>query len=689
MKEVGSIDTRAAGTRVLLIDNYSSFTFNLYQFLAEITGVLPRVVPNDSVETLELADFDAVVLSPGPGTPQLPRDFGICKAMFSQSQLPVLGVCLGHQGLGVSEGTSLGRAPEPYHGRASTVHHQGGLLFEGIPKKFQAIRYHSLVLQEPLPDTLECIARTNDGQIMALRHRTLPYWGVQFHPESIETEYGHQLLANFCALSPHSDRRANLDRPLASPARPAKTQWRSVTHALPRAADAEEIFSTLFASSKESFWLDGNATEGHSYMGDSAGPRSYRIRYSQATKCAEYSGARSESVACSSIFDHLEDVLAGNEVMDAPEGFAFVGGLVGYFGYELRAELGSPTGQQSALPDAHWIWADRFLAYDHRDKTATLVMLLPANASDDEAKGWFGQVEDRLGELAKLPALPERGEAVVPRLRESRDAYEAKIADCIENIRKGESYELCLTTQLSLETQIDPFELFRLMRRCNPAPYAAYLACDDFCISSASPERFLKIDADRWVESKPIKGTARRDEDPATDRALAESLQRSEKDLAENLMIVDLVRNDLGKCCEVGSVVVTELAAIESYATVHQLVSTIGGRLRSELSAMQCVRDTFPGGSMTGAPKRRSMEILDRLEGGPRGPYAGSIGFLGCDGAVDLSIVIRSVVIEDQLVSIGVGGAITALSAIPQEYEEVLLKAKAQLQALGALSQRD
>lgn len=686
MKEVGSIEARAAGTRVLLVDNYSSFTFNLYQYLAEITGVLPKVVPNDSSESLALEEFDAVVLSPGPGTPERQRDFGICQTMFAQSQLPVLGVCLGHQGLGVSEGAHLGRAPQPYHGRSSTVHHQGGPLFEGIPPTFQAIRYHSLVLQQPLPDSLECIAQTSDGQIMALRHQTRPYWGVQFHPESIETEYGRQLLANFCALSETRVRPAPPKLVASAPqALAAPTRWRSVSQELDVAANAEEIFGALFSSSKESFWLDGSASDGHSYMGDSHGDRSYRIRYCQSTKTADYSGSRCESVVCSSIFDQLEHELARNEVTGSPEQHSFVGGFVGYFGYELRAELGSPTSQQSDLPDAHWIWPDRFVAYDHRAKRATLVMLVPAASSDQEAEAWFREVKVQLAEGAKLAPLPNVGQALVPQLRDSRDAYEAKIADCLEHIARGESYELCLTTQFSLALRVDPFRLFRLMRRENPAPYAAFLACDDFCISSASPERFLKIDAERWVESKPIKGTARRDADPVADQALAESLVRSEKERAENLMIVDLVRNDLGKSCEVGSVVVSTLAAVESFATVHQLVSTIGGRLRAGLSSIRCVRDAFPGGSMTGAPKLRSMEILDALEGAARGPYAGSIGFLGCDGAVDLNIVIRSVVIHETSVTMGVGGAITALSMSAEEYEEVALKAKAQLQALGSL----
>jgi para-aminobenzoate synthetase len=657
--------------------------------------VLPRVVPNDSDEALQLEDFDAVVLSPGPGTPKEERDFGICRAMLEQSRVPVLGVCLGHQGLGVQAGAILRPSAQPWHGRPSTIVHQGGPLFAGIPKSFRAIRYHSLVLHDPLPDSLECIARTDDGQVMALRHRTRPHWGVQFHPESFETEYGKELLANFCALSgPKKGATASMAPAAVRAPLSAQQTWRMETHRLDEAPAAEELFSRLFGAAEASFWLDGASTQGFSFMGDSRGPRSTLLRYQQETGTARFSGAREEVIHCDSIFSLLEKELAAHEVQNA-EGcpFSFVGGFVGYFGYELKKEVGASHEHGSHLPDAHWIWADRFVAYDHDTEEATLVTLVPAGGSaaeaDAESRAWFDEVRGLLEEPWQGPAKRRGASEVEPDLADSRESYEAKIRECQERIAVGESYEICLTSHYQAELDVDPWELFRVMRAQNPAPYSAFLRCSDFAIVSASPERFLRIDAQGMAESKPIKGTAPRDSRLEIDRELAHALRSSEKERAENLMIVDLVRNDLGRNCEIGTVVVDAFAALESFATVHQLVSTIRGQLRPEVSSLQCVRDAFPGGSMTGAPKLRSMEILDRLEEAARGPYSGSIGYLGCDGAVDLSIVIRSVVVEPGRVRLGVGGAITALSESDLEFQEMQLKARAQIAALRTLASRD
>jgi para-aminobenzoate synthetase len=251
--------------------------------------------------------------------------------------------------------------------------------------------------------------------------------------------------------------------------------------------------------------------------------------------------------------------------------------------------------------------------------------------------------------------------------------------------RNCESYEICLTNAARLPAAGSGLGLYRRLRRLNPAPYAAYLRLGGVEVACSSPERFLRIDRHRTAEARPVKGTAPRGRTPAQDARLRDALASGAKTRAENLMIVDLLRNDLGRVCEPGSVHVPELMVTETYATVHQLVSTVRGTLRPDVDAVGCVRACFPGGSMTGAPKLRTMEIIDRLETAARGIYAGAIGYLGCDGTADLNIVIRTAVLAGGEWHVGAGGAIVLGSDPAEEYAEMVLKAMTTLRAHPAV----
>jgi para-aminobenzoate synthetase len=660
--------------RTLLIDNYDSFTFNLFHLLGEVNGEEPIVVRNDELSWEEVAALavDNVVISPGPGRPEHARDVGVSLDVLEHAEVPVLGVCLGHQALAHVAGGAIDHAPTVMHGRLSEIHHEGQGLFAGIPQGFAAVRYHSLAVGA-VPAHLRVTAWTPDEVVMGLAHRSRPLWGVQFHPESISTEHGGALLRNFRDLT-YAQRRRR-------PPRAAAPRLRHRTLADWR--DPEAVFVALFGDHDHAVWLDSARAEPglarFSFMGAPDGPLGQVLRYDVASGVLTVDGEERRE----SVLDYCERELTRLRA-DAPElPFDFTCGFAGYLGYELKAESGGTLAHRSPLPDAALVFCDRLIAFDHDERRVHLLALADepgAGAAED----WLAATEDRLdGLAAPVPPAPPAAGALTFAAREGRDAYLANIGACLHEIVEGESYEVCLTTELRSDGTIDPLAAYRVLRARNPAPHAALLRLGDVSVLSSSPERFLRVDRERVVESKPIKGTAPRAAHPLEDAYRAEALRSDDKSRAENLMIVDLVRNDLGRVCALGSVEVPRLMAVESYATVHQLVTTVRGRLRDDASAVDCVRAAFPGGSMTGAPKLRTMEIIDRLEGGPRGVYSGALGFLSVNGTADLSIVIRTLVAAPDGLRIGSGGAIVAASDPDAEYDEMLLKARAVLAAVG------
>jgi para-aminobenzoate synthetase len=457
--------------------------------------------------------------------------------------------------------------------------------------------------------------------------------------------------------------------------------------ALPFAPDPAVAYRELFAPG---FWLDSSlAVDGlsrFSFLGDGRGPLAEYVTHSVADGTVTVSGPDGVTAVRRPFFDWLDEQVRERRIA-APAGlpFEFALGWVGYLGYELKAETGGAATHAAATPDAALLFADRILAIDHRDGVGWLLSL-----TDD---GWLAETAARLRpgpstQDGPAPALVGMTDAPFLRPRHDRIAYRARIEECLERIRAGESYEICLTNELTAPIRLDPLATYTDLRRISPVPYGALLEFPGVAVLSASPERFLSISADGVAESRPIKGTRPRGATPAEDAALRADLLGRDKDRAENVMIVDLLRNDLNRVCRVGSVHVPRLFQVETYAPVHQLVSTVRGMLRPEVSAVDCVRACFPGGSMTGAPKIRTMELIDELEGGPRGVYSGALGWFSLTGAADLSIVIRTLVATPDGVGFGVGGAVTALSDVEEEYEETVVKSRAMTTALLAAALR-
>jgi len=264
--------------------------------------------------------------------------------------------------------------------------------------------------------------------------------------------------------------------------------------------------------------------------------------------------------------------------------------------------------------------------------------------------------------------------------------YRAAVGRVREYILAGDVFQVNLSQRFGARLPSPPFELYRMLRRRNPAPFAAYYQVDDAAVLSVSPERFLHVDPNGMVETSPIKGTRPRSTNPTTDAQLAEQLQASEKDRAENVMIVDLLRNDLSRVCRPGSIRVSSLCELESHPTVHHLVSTVVGRLAQNEDAMSLFRAAFPGGSITGAPKIRAMEIIAELEPAARSVYCGAIGYFSVTGAMDTSIAIRTAIAEGGRLYFGAGGGVVAESDPESEYQESLDKAQAFIRLLSRAS---
>ena len=482
------------------------------------------------------------------------------------------------------------------------------------------VRYHSLHVEEVPGITVH--ARSKDGVIQALKVDGLNHWGVHFHPESVLTQHGAALMRNFLG------------------------GWRIIHREVPGALDCQRVFNAISRDGNDAFFLDSADTRGRfSILGDTAGALSRSIRF---------------SLGDGNVLDTLDTELS-TPVIDAPD-LPFTGGWIGYLGYEC-AELTMPITlrHRSPFPDAYFVRPQSFIVYDHDAETAHLCAL-----AGDGADGLL----DRLAQA--LAGAGTAGGASIGEGSWSNPDYLASIEEAQELLRAGESYEVCLTDTYTTRASGD---IYAALREHNPAPYAAHLLFDGVEVASASPERFLTVRG-RNVEAKPIKGTIAADEDPA--------LLDDAKTRAENLMIVDLLRNDLSRVCEPGTVRVPGLMQVESYATVHQLVSTITGRLREGRTAVDAVRATFPPGSMTGAPKLRTCEIIDRLETSPRGVYSGALGYFGFDGQADLSVVIRTAVRAGDTVTVGAGGAIVLASDAEAELAERNLKAKSVLGAWDA-----
>lgn len=672
--------------RCLIIDNYDSFTWNLADYVSQLFGVDPIVVRNDQYSWKELllrGGFDSIIVSPGPGSVTNDADFNVSRQALEQNDIPVLGICLGLQGLAHIYGSEIVHAPTPFHGRVSLIKHVGGELFENIPLQFEAVRYHSLMVRlDSIPNSLRVTAYAESDIVMALEHKKYPKWAVQFHPESILSEYGKQIISNFGRLAERhlKDRTQQqtvsyerFDEVATGHKKPGAQKREKIwTKSFVCERNSEDIFLELFSQEKNSFWLDSQsgASSGSRFSFMGAVDDKDVIKYHVEPNVMEQEFGLH-------FLEKLESALESVVIeTDEELPFDFRGGYVGYMTYEMKAVFGAPVSHRNNIPDAVWMYAKRFIVFDHVEKKVWVSAI--GAAGDLEAIDWIEHFSSRILRIKNRVDTRKSVhlDKVELTLNHNKKMYLDAITKCKMRIKDGESYEICLTNLLSLDAKLDPVMLYRFMREDNAAPFGAFIRSGNDYILSTSPERFLKVDATGKVQTKPIKGTSRRSDDPELDRAIIWALKSSQKERAENLMIVDLMRNDLARVSVPGSVVVPKLMDVESYKTVHQLVSTVESKLKPACGLVDLLRAVYPGGSITGAPKLRSMEIIDGLEDAARGVYCGSIGYLGFNRLADLNIAIRSLSYDGKTAKFGAGGAITFLSNPEDEFDEVLLKAE-------------
>ena len=466
---------------------------------------------------------------------------------------------------------------------------------------------------------------------------------------------------------------------------------------VPLIAELDTVLSPLEAfehlkDSKFSFFLDSGMDSEklgrYSFMGSdpflTLSTRGNTSHLTQGTAKARITG---------NPFDVLRRLLEFYrlEPTPAPAPVPFTGGAIGYLSYDLChfiEQLPQKAVDDLHLPDCYFAFYDTVVAFDNKEHKTYIVSSGFPEMGENRR---LARAAKRIIDLKAVLTGPEPKSkpftvtSPAPSGLKSNfthEGYVATVAKARQYIIDGEIIQVNLSQRFEADIAIPPWELYRRLRQINPAPFAAYLGFEGVAIVSASPERFIRRNGDTVV-TRPIKGTRPRGKTAAEDENLAAELLASAKDRAENIMIVDLERNDLGRVCEAGTVAVTELAVLETFPTVFHLTSTVTGRLREAISAVDILKATFPGGSVTGAPKIRAMEIIDELEPTRRSVYTGSIGYLGFNGDLDLNIAIRTFIVKEGRAYFQVGGGIVYDSDPEAEYQETLHKGRALMDALN------
>ncbi|KAL1390107.1 ADC synthase [Phyllosticta capitalensis] len=738
-------DDACHAPRILFLDAYDSFANNIVALLRQAIGADVTTIHIDDPRFLGqepskfsdfLSGYDAVVAGPGPGTVTNSGDVGLISRLWtlpsSGQELPVLGICLGFQSLAHAYGASISKLPEPRHGIITRVLHQQSSIFQDVGD-VHATQYHSLRvdLQHFKPTTelwkpsqkcpkLRPVAwdldsTMNGPVLMAVEHLVHPFWGVQYHPESICTNpAGAQIIRNWWQQATKwlNTRTRKSCTVLHERFTATTCDVKNISSLLGLPSGQTIILESGLNSKKEPIRAE---TGSHSVLCclDPEG-RSLRLEYYVQNQILQL-WCGDELLYNQPIVDvwaYLKDLSERCRTHNGPAEVPFWGGLAGIVSYEAGLEtinvhpkvIGARGGRR---PDILFAFVLRSIVVNHVEQTIHVQSI----EGDDK---WVHDTTINKTSRKALTALLHRASITTP----PRPSYTSKVATCHHHIRAGNSYELCLTAPTSVQlprTQDSshslPWQLYTRLRRLNPAPFGAYIRLAGATVVSSSPERFLSWTRGGRCQFRPIKGTVKKTRQTASgqietvDRGEAERILGSAKERAENLMIVDLVRHDLHGVAGAGNVWVSKLMGVEEYETVWQLVSVVEGQLGMdgdgqkkkdcEAEGVALLRASLPPGSMTGAPKKRSCELLQDLEDiVPRGVYSGVMGYLDVGGGGDFAVVIRTAFRWDErhqghdetigksedggqtfeTWTVGAGGAVTAQSDPDAEYDEMRVK---------------
>ncbi|CCG84291.1 protein of unknown function [Taphrina deformans PYCC 5710] len=705
--------------KILLVDSYDSYTFNLHQLILDVDPAAEIIiVRNDQFAAHDLAGilqaFDFVVVGPGPGDPRNPTDVGFIPELFFHD-IPILGVCLGFQLICLNGGAQIERMNIVKHGQVSNLLTVQCSIYPEN-RKVRVTRYHSLYAVVAGASDLHEVGWVEDekdnGHIaMSVLHKTRPFVGVQYHPESACSEFGIDLIQNFIQFAStwnqknRPELRADLSadlKNLSVKPRPLSlklgTLHRSVEwltlDALPSVAGVAELLHVR--DGNDFILLDAAAEPSRYSIIACLHGMEKRLSYKVGQSFWTFGNQRIDQGEYQSVWHFMADVMEKNKIDTGPQEIPFWGGLAGYLSYESGFEpLGvAPLESAVSEDDINMVFVERSIVLDHKQNKCYVqsikAVIDQVNVSD------ITWVESMVGSLSTLngkqskPSRDRYDTSLVAVDLPEKEVYLENVKRAQQYLAEGQSYELCLTapTKVTCENR-SPWELYQILRSRNPSPFAGYIRLHGMHLLSSSPERFLSWDRNGCCQLRPIKGTVRKQN--RVTRSIATEILRDPKEVAENLMIVDLIRHDLHQIAT--NVQVPQLMQVEEYHTVFQLVSVITGNVTAPYTGLDILSRSLPPGSMTGAPKKRSVELLQKLEGRRRGVYSGVCGYLSVCGGGDWSVIIRSAFKYDSenvdgtkrdVWWIGAGGAITALSQPESEWHEMLTKLESTLPCFGA-----